>query len=103
MFDKNKNKIALYIDSTPYYVDREVLDYVDDLRIKLIAVKQDKERIIQELVSIKPIVEDKRLKPLISQNCSRCKYAVRSTWNEQILKCCKDCVCEDFSPKEEKE
>lgn len=54
----------------------------------------------EELESIKPIVENPKLKPVVSYQCNTCKYCVKSR-NRDVLGCNKDVVCEGFTTKGE--
>ena len=97
---RNKDKEAVYIDGTLFYVPPEVKRYIDEY-IQTNKNLLDKNwSLEQQLERIKPIVEDKKLKPALSRNCSGCKYVVKSSWNGEPLKCCRDSVCEDYTPKE---
>lgn len=94
------NKEVVYIGDRMFYVPPEVKRYIDE-QIQTITNLSDKKwSLEQQLERIKPIVEDKKLKPALSQNCSGCKYVVKSSWNGEPLKCCRDSVCEDYTPKE---
>lgn len=63
-------------------------------------LKCENEKLKTELECIKPIIEKKELEPAISNRCDKCKFAVRSNWNNEILGCCRKSVCEYYSPEE---
>lgn len=97
---RNKDKEVVYIGDRMFYVPPEVKRHIDEREQMISTLEHAKWKLEGELNAIKPIVEDKRVKPAISENCSECKYVVKSPWNDGPLMCCKDSVCEDYTPKE---
>lgn len=84
----------VFINGKIYEVNEAVYNYITALEKDLYKVKG-------ELEIIKPILENKDLKPAISKDCQDCKYAVKSRWNGDPLGCRKDNLCPDFTPMEE--
>lgn len=78
-----------------YWRDRHANDIceLDDLQ-------NMRYRLETELNVIKPIIEKKELEPAISNRCDKCRFAVKSNWNNEILGCCRKSVCEYYSPRE---
>ena len=83
-------------DETELSVDYEAYYYISKLEKEL----SDRDHIISklrhELESPKPIVKSEHYKPALSTDCGDCKYVVRSPWNNSIIGCRKQNVCEDF-------
>lgn len=50
----------------------------------------------EELAKIKPVIETSGFKPAVTDKCDQCKYAYYSDYDNELLGCCKDAVCEDF-------
>ena len=84
-------------------VPMEVGEYIDSLKRENEGLKFKTERLEKELGAIKPIVANPTLTQAVSKYCYNCKYVVKSSWNNQVLRCMKDSVCEDFVPREESE
>lgn len=89
--DNNKSKFTynVSIEGADHQVSFDVYRYANLLIAKIHDLKN-------ELNEIKPIVEDKKLKPAISKDCAYCKFVVRSRSDNSVIGCCKDNVCEDF-------
>ena len=105
MFGRRKKKtdlnlVALPPDGGKYFMDDETLKYINKLREELDNVKFEKIKLEKELKAIKPVIENKKLKPAISAHCLDCKFVVKSNWNGNILGCKKDCVCDSFCPND---
>lgn len=103
MFDAFKSKVEIRIGDDKYFVSPKVRDYIEDLQSELISSEskiRDKDLLISRLKDrlkeIENIVEDKDLKPALSQDCSTCKYVVKSEWTGRAIKCRKDNVCDDY-------
>lgn len=100
MFGK-KEKIQFHIpDGDDVFLEKSVVKYIEKLERDLDNAKHNARMAKNELECIKPIVESKKLKPAVSKSCENCRYVVTSRWDGEVLGCRKDCVCEDFSPKE---
>lgn len=93
-------KKPILIDSEITYVDSSVADYIDVLSRERNELLVMNNRLSHELDKITPVVESKDYKPALSKDCGTCKYVVKSTHDGNILGCCKDNVCDDYSPKE---
>ena len=104
---KNKNIFnrTLYIGNDDNYekfeVDGHVFNYIVELKQEISNLKRTKIELERELKAIKPIVERKEYKPAISEDCYNCIYVVKSPFNNNILGCRKDNVCEDYKPEEQ--
>lgn len=66
----------------------------DDLTSKYLHAKS-------ELDSIKHTFERKDYAPAISRDCEDCKFVLLSRWNEEVIGCRKNCLCDDFKKKGE--
>ena len=103
---KNKSIFTrtLYIGTDDNYetfeVDSRVFNYVVELKREIRDLKHTRIELEKELKAIKPIVERKEYKPAISQDCYNCVYVVKSPFNNNILGCRKDNVCENYKPEE---
>lgn len=82
-------------------VTLNVYNYISNLRTENRDLKRENEKLNYELKYIKPIVENKELKPAISKNCEDCIYCIKSPfYRKDILGCIKDNVCDDFKKGE---
>lgn len=86
------SKLARYIR----YLKDEHVNHICEIS----RLKYENEKLKTELECIKPIIEKKELEPAISNRCDKCKFAVKSKWNNEVLGCCRKSVCEYYSPKE---
>ena len=98
---KKKKYNVLNVGDYSIIVDDCGYDYVLYLQKKIRDVEDEKSKLEKELKSIKPIIQSERYKPAISTDCGDCKYCVRSPWNNEIIGCRKDIVCNDFIQKGE--
>lgn len=102
MFGKKKeNTYYIPIENGVLSVDKATYDYIMKLRQEATDAKHEKIKVEAELSVIKPIIESKQYEPAISSDCDLCKFVVRSVWNNDIIGCRKNSVCEDYAPKEE--
>lgn len=83
------------------YVDKTAYTYIKNLENKLYDMEHEKRKLEWELRSIKPVLETPGLKPAVSTQCRNCRFGVRSSYNGDVIGCNINCVCGDFSPKEE--
>lgn len=88
---------SLVLNGKEFCIDKEVYDYIEQLQNKEFELS----KVRNELEAVKPIFESKDYKPAISEDCGKCKYVVRSSYNGRIIGCRKDNVCEDYSPIDE--
>lgn len=83
------------------HTDFNSLDILRHVRRQIVELKAKNEALKEELAAIKSVVENKDIKPPVSRDCGDCKFAVYSPWdNISVIGCRKDCLCEDFTPKE---
>lgn len=81
--------------------DQEGYDILRDMYHEMGKLKLENKCLKEELETIKPIVENKDIKPPVSRDCGDCKFAVYNPWdNISVIGCRKDCLCGDFTPKE---
>lgn len=93
---RNKNDIRIIIENGhTLLMNRDVYDYITQLKNRLDAIET-------ELQTIKPVLAVGGLKPAVSRLCKDCRFVVTSRYNGDILGCNKECVCEDYYPKEGK-
>lgn len=78
------------------YLREQHIDHICEIG----RLKHENEKLKTELECIKPIIEKKELEPAISNRCDKCRFAVRSKWNNEVLGCCRKSVCEYYSPRE---
>lgn len=84
-----------YEEENKNYIDYEKKYF--DLKAKYLDLELKNKKLEVELQQVKPIIESGKLEPAVSMYCADCRYCVRSPWNNAILGCCKNSVCEDFS------
>ena len=63
---------------------------------KMRKLEDQNESLKKELEMIKPVFETPGFKPAVSMRCENCNYAYFSDYDDTLLGCCKDVVCEDF-------
>lgn len=102
MFGKRKNDLNEAMTNVVYdpvygLISEKVFREIDILRHELHDMERKNAMLRQELDRIKPVLECEKLTPAVSRKCRECKYVVKSSWNGDILGCCKDSVCESFS------
>lgn len=102
LFNKKDTAIggSVIVDGVIMYCDIDIARYVRKLEEENYELRKDKDKLKLELETIKPALKTVDLKHAVSKYCSQCKYAVMSRWNNDVIGCCKDCVCEDFAGKE---
>jgi hypothetical protein len=82
-------------------LDSVAYSYILEQRERIAELEVKNRKLQDELDAIKPIIETGKLTPAVSAKCRDCKFVVKSRWNNQIIGCCKDSVCEDFKPEEQ--
>lgn len=85
-------------DGNCFMVPREVSTYIDSLILEKSSLKYRNRCLEAELKEIKPIVNAATFKQAMTGDCVNCKYVALSSWDDRILCCMKDNVCEDFVP-----
>ena len=85
----------------------EVGKYIDSLKREYKALEREYKALEiktkcleEELNVIKPMVAEATFKQAMTTDCINCKYVAISSWDEKILCCIKNNVCEDFVPRE---
>lgn len=86
----------IYIDGECYFVNPVVSNKIRKLEKGLDYYKSLSNGFEKELKEIKPVLEAPGLKPAVSLYCERCKFALRSSYNKEVLACRKDALCKDF-------
>lgn len=102
MFGKRKNDLnetTATVVCDPVYglISEKAFGEIESLNHKLRDMELENMKLREELDRIKPVLECEKLTPAVSRKCRDCKYVVKSSWNGDILGCCKDSVCESFS------
>lgn len=101
MFGK-KATYSVYIDGIKFDVENLMLvTMIERLKVDNRDLKHNMAKMTNEVKAIKPILDHKDFKPAVSRECADCKLVVKSPWNNEVLGCRKDNLCDDFSPKEE--
>lgn len=99
---KNKKDIRTIIENgLPLIMNKDAYDYIMRLKNCLAAVEAENKNLKTELDIIKPVLSVEGVKPAVHTSCGECRFVIRSRWNNEIIGCCKDCVCDDFYPREE--
>lgn len=99
---KKKNEIRTIIEAGhQLYMCKDTYIYIEELKNRIDGLERENMKLKGELSSIKPTLAVEGIKPAVHSLCKHCRYVVRSAWNSDIIGCSKDCVCEDFYPKEE--
>ena len=88
-----KSNDVIVIEGERYYVDQEVYDYIDELRLENTELKN-------ELNEIKPVLSTAHYDPPVSKDCAECVYVVKSIWDGTPIGCRKNLLCESFKRKE---
>lgn len=81
-----------------FTVPREVSEYINSLKKESIELRYKTKCLEEELKVIKPMVAEATFKQAMTTDCINCKYVAISSWDDRILCCMKDNVCEDFMP-----
>ena len=71
---------------------REVCHYESKAR----RLEEENAKLKDELEKIKPVFETPGFKPAVSILCEYCRFAYFSDYDDTLLGCCKDVVCENF-------
>ena len=96
-----KETCRVFVNGIQFNVEPLLGKFIEQLKEENHELKHELAVKSNELYRIKPILERNDFKPAISTDCANCKYVVKNTWNNDVLGCRKDNVCDDFSPKEE--
>lgn len=99
MRKKKEKKVQVYIENTLVSVEPDIADRIEELQRKFDATKRENFELQNELCAIKPVIETKKLKPAVSEQCKDCDYVCTSAWSGAIIGCKKDCLCDDYRPK----
>lgn len=99
LFGKTTKHYSHVLDKT-YLANDEAFKVIEELQDMVSLLQYDNNKLTRELDDLKPLVEDKDLKPVVSTQCERCKYGVINPFTKETLYCCKDAVCNGFEKKE---
>lgn len=58
-------------------------------------LREEKRALLERLKTFEPVLNEPKLKPAITPFCELCDYRVMSGSN--VVGCCKDSVCDDFT------
>lgn len=97
---KNLNIFTMNRNGLVMFMDHVVFDYIQDLEKKIDELERKNSKLQLELDTIKPVLETGNLTPAVSKSCKDCKFVVKSRFNNQILGCCRDSVCDKFQPED---
>ena len=98
----DRNDRILLVDGLALSMSEDVYNSVCELKNKLEKVENENIKLVTELQIIKPVLEKKDLAPAVGSHCGYCRYAVKSRWDGEVIGCCKNIVCEDFIPEDNK-
>lgn len=103
LFRKKIKDVCLVDISNGYFVTTtmEVGKYIESLRLENKNLKHMVESLNEELMDVKKFTTNATFKQAMSKDCINCKYVMASSWDDRILCCIKDNVCDDFTPREE--
>ena len=90
---KVENDNLVMIDGEEHYVDDETNEYIRELRVENIKLKE-------ELIMLKPLLEKGEYDPPRSKECIECDYVVVSPWTGVPVGCRKNLLCDDFKKRE---
>lgn len=75
---------------------KELRTEISNKTMEIINLRLENSKLTAELESLKPILNTPNLRPAVSSRCKYCKFAVMSFYDNSLVGCMKDCVCEDF-------
>ena len=75
---------------------KELREEIMRLKQELDKYKLENSKLTAELENLKPILNTPNLRPAVSYRCKYCKFAAINFYNNNLVGCLKDCVCEDF-------
>lgn len=94
--ERNVKPRTFVLNGKVFLIDEEVYKYIEQLQNKEFELS----KVRHELEAVKPIVKSNKYRQAISIDCGDCKYVVRSPYSKDIIGCCKDNVCEDFTRRD---
>lgn len=80
---------------------RNMRDEYYDTKSDLAECKSENAEMKNKIEIDWPVISNPILEPAISEQCRNCKYVIKSGWNNDVLKCCKNSVCMDFEKEGE--
>lgn len=80
---------------------RNMRDEYYDIKSDLDECKRENAEMKHKIEIDWPVISNPLLEPAISRQCRNCKYAVKSGWDNDVLKCCKNSICMDFQKEGE--
>ena len=99
-FSKDKEATDwTFIDNKRYFMHPEVRKYIKKLEDGADYYESLSNGYEKELKEIKPILEAPGLKPAVSLYCKDCEYVLQSPYNNDVLRCRKDAICDSFKSK----
>lgn len=99
-FSKDKKATDwIFIDNERFFVHPEVCKYIKKLEDGNDYYKTLSNGYEKELKEIKPILEVPGLKPAVGFYCKDCEYVLQSPYNNDVLRCRKDVICDSFKSK----
>lgn len=104
-FLKKNEIVEIAIGEETYLVDEKVKDFITVLKNKLTNTERELfsnnskiRRLKEQLEETYKVQDEVGLKPVYSEDCVDCKYAVLSERTSQPIGCRKDRLCNDFVP-----
>lgn len=92
MFKKNK----YYNFEIGENISLETDKYISKISAENEELKHQLANTKHKLESLSNQLQDTKLAPAISNECGKCKYVVRSIWDNRIIGCNKNMVCDDY-------
>lgn len=98
MFGEKAAKIKELKDQRDKLMDenRGLIREVSHYECKARRLEEENAKLKDELEKIKPVFATPGFKPAVSIRCENCRFAYFSDYDDTLLGCCKNVVCEDF-------
>lgn len=98
---KDPNIYLVTYDDKEYRVSYDAMLIINELKKEIHELKHKKRSAELELEALRPVIENPKYKPAMSNDCDECKFVVKNRWNGRVIGCRKDNLCGDFMPREE--
>ena len=98
MFGEKAAKIKELNSQCNKFMDEKLklIREVSVYECKARSLEEENAKLKEELEKIKPVFATPGFKPAVSIRCENCRFAYFSDYDDTLLGCCKDVVCENF-------